>query len=150
MFVSTPVSVRGMWARRELLWLWVAVVAALVAALSLLAPWARSGQVDRSMFELISSARALDLLSGFEVVLVGAAVVGVTVSASAGLLAASWDRPRMAALSLVASGPILIVASVVVSRTPLRLAWGAIGGSTAGAIASICAMMLLFEATTET
>lgn len=122
-----------------------ALVSGLLSALSLLAPWARSGRVDRSMFGLISSASALDLLSGFAEVVVVVAVVAVAILVSLALVATAWSHHRLAVVALLGPGPILVVAAVVVAGTPLRLRWGAAAGSTLGVIGSICASMILLS-----
>ncbi len=145
MIAPTAVSVAQMSGPRWRVLLGTALVSGLLSALSLLAPWARSGRVDRSLFGLIASASALDLLSGFAEVVAVVAVVAVAALVSVALVATAWSRHRIAAVALLGPGPILLVAAVVVARTPLALRWGAVAGSTMGMVGSICVIMILLS-----
>jgi len=122
-----------------------ALVSGLLAALSMVVPWARSGRVDRSMFQLISAASALDLLTGVEKLLVLAAAMAVTTSVAVALIAVAWSRFHLAAIALLVPGPIMLVAVVVVARTPLTLGWGAIAGSVAAVFGSLSAILVLLN-----
>lgn len=137
------VSVAGMSANRSAWLMGIALISGVLGAVSMVGPWAASGRVDRSMFELISSASALDLLTGFEKGVVLAAVLVVTTSVAVALIAAAWSRRRAAAIALVGPGPILLASALVVARSPLALAWGAVAGSAAGIAGSISAIIVL-------
>jgi len=143
LFVLSAVSVSEMPVFSNAVLVRVSLGMSTLSGMLLLAPWARSGRTGRSMFALISSASALDLISGVEKAIVVMAVVAVLVAVGTALVAAAWSRPRLAAVALVAPGPILVVAAMIISKASLSLDWGAFAGSTAGVIGSICATMSL-------
>ncbi len=143
MFVLAAVSVVWMVVVSKVALLRLGLGLSTLSALLLLAPWAGSGMTDRSMFALISSASALDLLSSFEEAVVVFAVISVVIAAGIALVAAAWSRYTLTAGALLVPGPILLAATVVIAQTRLSLRWGAVASSTAGITGSICASMIL-------
>ena len=124
---------------------WIAVGAGLITVGALLAPWARSGRVDRSSIELLASASALDLLSGTErVVLVGSWFL-VTATVAGALVAVAWGRRRLAASLVVPLGPVMVLAAVAVASSPFSLRWGAPMGSVSGLTATVAGALVLMD-----
>ena len=119
------------------------LAAALVAVAAMLAPWAGSGRVDRSIFGTLSSASALDLLSMWQKVVVSTALILVVVAVSAAVVATAWGRSLLASVALVGTGPILLVAAAVVGSSPLALQWGGYVSGGAGTVASTCATIVV-------
>ena len=119
--------------RRE----WVVASIGVVAAFSLLLPWARSGDRTRSTVELMASATALDLVTGWQRVAMFVGWLVVVIAAAAGLALVAWDRPRLGAMATAWVGPALALAVAAVVASPLGLAWGGWLGSGLGATASI-------------
>lgn len=122
---------------------WTVVAVALAAAFGLLLPWAQSGTRSRSSIELLRSAGALDLFSTGERWLLVVAWFSVVAAAAAGLVAVSWHRVDLAATIIAIIGPVLVVAVLIVRRSPLTVEWGAYLSSGLGVVASIGSGMLL-------
>ena len=119
--------------RRE----WGVAIIGVVAALSLLLPWARTGSRSRSSIDLMSSATALDIVSGWQRLAMFVGWFGVVAAAAAGLLLVARDRPRLGVRMGLVVGPALGVAVAAVVASPFQLAWGAWFASGLGATASI-------------
>ncbi len=115
----------------------------MVAVASMLAPWAASGRVNRSIFGVLSSASALDLLSGVQKTVVAAALVLMIVAVAVAVVAMAWQRPVVASAALVGTGPILLAAAAAVEASPLVLKWGGYFSGGAGIMASICAAIVV-------
>ena len=107
------------------------------AACGLLLPWVTTGGRSRSTVELMSSASALDLLDGWTRILVVGGWMLVVVGAALGLLGVAWERPGVARIGLLAVGPALVGAALLIAWSPLSIAWGAWVASGMGATASI-------------
>lgn len=122
---------------------WITAVAAVAATFGLLLPWAASGTRSRSSIELLRSANALDVFSTVERWVLLGAWLAVVLAAALGLVAIAWHRIDLGALALAAIGPALVVAVVVVRRSPLSPEWGAYTSSGLGMVASIGSGMLL-------
>ena len=125
----------------------ISLVCGLVAAGSLWLPWARSGTVDRDAFELVRSARSLDLATGWGAVL-AAGVVLVPAFAVAAVLvrlvaADRWRGLAGPVMSAVAGGIVLGFAGVV-HRSPLGPRAGAWLGALAGALAIIATVLAVY------
>ena len=118
-------------------------VFAVAAAFGLLLPWAESGTRSRSSIELLRSAAALDLFSTIQQWLLVGAWFAVVVLVAVGLLAVAWQRIDLGALAFSVVGPALVVAVLVVRRSPLTADWGAYAASGLGVVASIGSGMLL-------
>jgi hypothetical protein len=123
----------------------VALAAGLLAAGSLWLPWARSGTVDRDAFELVRSARALDVATGWREVL-ATFVVLVPAIALAAVLArfvapGRWRGVVAPALAAVAGGIVLAFAGIV-DRSPLGARAGALVGAVAGASAILATVVV--------
>lgn len=121
-------------------------VAAGAAAVSLLAPWVRSGRVDRSTIELLESASALDVLDGRAEIGALAAWYIVPVLAAGAAVSAGWHRKRLTAAFALPMGPLMLFAWWAVASSPLDTRWGAALGGLLGACASVLATLLLIEA----
>ncbi len=124
---------------------WMPASVAVIAAVSLLAPWARSGRVDRSTIELLSTAGALDLLVGWAEVATLVSWYLVPVLAAAAALAAGWHRKRLTGGFVLPIGPLMGLAWFAVLRSPLESRWGAGLGVAAGLIATTLAGLLLMR-----
>ncbi len=124
---------------------WVGVGAGLAAAVGLLAPWARSGSVDRSSVDLLRSAGILDVISGWQRPATILAWYLVVLLAAAALVAAAWGRTRLSALVLFPVGPALLVALVIVVRSPLPVRWGAVMSTGFGLTATTAAGLILMR-----
>ena len=124
---------------------WGGAAAGLAAALTLLAPWARSGTTDHSSIDLLDSAGALDVISGWQRPAALLAWYLVVVSAATALLAVAWGRTTVGALALLPMGPIMTVAAVIVGRSSLPLRWGALAGVIAGLTATTVALLILMR-----
>ena len=122
---------------------WMVTAAAVAAVFGLLLPWAASGTRSRSSIELLSSANALDVLSALERWALLGVWFGVVVAVAVGLVAVAWHRIDLGALAFAAVGPALVVAVVIVCRSPLSPEWGAYTSSGLGLVASIGSGMLL-------
>ena len=116
---------------------------AVAAAFGLLLPWAESGTRSRSSLELLRSTAALDLFSTAERWLLVAAWFAVVAVAAAGLVAVAWHRVELGAVAFGVIGPALVVALLIVRRSPLGIDWGAYAASGLGVVASIGSGMLL-------
>ncbi|MEM9467090.1 MAG: hypothetical protein AAGA90_17085 [Actinomycetota bacterium] len=119
--------------RRE----WAVAAIGVGAALSLLLPWARTGTRTRSSLDLMSSANALDLVTGWQRIAVFAGWFGVVAGAAAGLVLVAWDRPLPGAVATASVGPAIALAVAAVAASPFALVWGAWLASGLGATASI-------------
>jgi len=119
-----------------------ALALGVLAVISLLAPWGASGRVDRSLFGLVASASALDVLSGFNKFLVVAALVFVVFAVAVGIVGAAWQRMSLVASAMVGLGPVLLAAAITVGRSPISLRWGAIFSAVAGMGASACVIIV--------
>lgn len=122
---------------------WIVAATAVAAAFGLLLPWAESGSRSRSSIELLRSAAALDLFSTVERWLLVVAWFAVVALAAAGLIAVAWHRIELGAVTFGVIGPALVIAVVVVCRSPLGVDWGAYASSGLGVVASIGSGMLL-------
>lgn len=122
---------------------WVPALVAVAAAVSLLAPWARSGRADRSSIELLATAGALDVLSTPQRVLAITGWYLVVAGAAASLIAAAWDRRSAAAALALPAGPALLIAWVIVGRSPLGVRWGAPLGAALGVTATMAGVLVL-------
>ena len=122
---------------------WIVAATAVTAAFGLLLPWAESGSRSRSSIELLRSAAALDLFSTVERWLLVLAWFAVVALAAAGLIAVAWHRIELGAVAFGVIGPALVIAVVVVRRSPLGVDWGAYASSGLGVVASIGSGMLL-------
>ena len=122
---------------------WIVAATAVAAAFGLLLPWAESGSRSRSSIELLRSAAALDLFSTVERWLLVLAWFAVVALAAAGLIAVAWHRIELGAVAFGVIGPALVIAVVVVRRSPLGVDWGAYASSGLGVVASIGSGMLL-------
>ena len=118
-------------------------VSAGLAALSLLLPWSESGGNDRNSIQLVRSAGVVDAISdSTRWLLVGAWGV-VVVLAAGSIVAMAWGRVRLTALLGTPLGLAMIVAAVIVERSPLPLRWGAIVGCGAGLVAAVRSGVIL-------
>ncbi len=115
----------------------------MLAALTLLAPWAGSGDTDRSSIQLLRSAGVLEVISGWQRPAAVLAWYLVVVLAAAALVAVAWGRPIVAGWALLPIGPAMLVAAVIVTRSALPVRWGAIVGVSAGLIATAGAVLIL-------
>jgi len=121
-----------------------AAVAAAAGAVGLLfAPWGRSGEVGRSSIQLLRSATVLDVLSDMERIALLLLWLAVIVAVAGALVASSWGRPRLVAGLLIPLGPALVFAALVVTRSPLRVQWGAGASATLGLTASALGGLIL-------
>ncbi len=124
------------------------MVAGLAAALSLVAPWARSGTRDQSSVDLLRSAGVLDVITGWQRSATVATWYGVVVLVAISLVALAWGRSTLSAAVLVPVGPAVFFAAVIVSRSPLPLRWGAVAGSLCGLTATASAILILMRVQT--
>jgi hypothetical protein len=124
---------------------WMPASIAVFAAVSLLAPWARSGRVDRSTIELLSTAGALDLLAGWAEVVALVSWYLVPLLAAGAAVAAGWQRQRLTAGFVLPIGPLMGLAWLAVLRSPLETRWGAGLGVASGLMASTLAGLLLMR-----
>ena len=119
--------------------------AAAASVLCLLAPWVRSGQVDRSTIDLLASASALDLLDGRNEFAALAAWYSLPVLAAGAVIAAGWHRRRLTAGFSLPIGPLMLLALWAVAASPFTTRWGAWLGALLGLLASFLASWLLIE-----
>jgi len=122
---------------------WLPAVAAVASVLCLLAPWVRSGRVDRSTIELLSSASALDLWTGREEVIALSAWYVLPVLAAVSVLAAGWRRNRFSAWCAMPIGPLMAAAWAAVAWSPFEVRWGGWAGMILGLMTSLFASLLL-------
>ena len=122
---------------------------AVLAAFGLLLPWARTGDRNRSSIDLLSSAGALDVVTGwpFAALLIG--WFSVVVAAALALVLVAWGRTMVGVSVAGLVGPGVIVALVAVSVSPLALAWGAWIASGLGVGASIGSGLLVLSRVAE-
>ena len=115
------------------------------AVLCLLAPWMRSGSVDRSSIEVLSSASALQVLGGTREWLVLAAWVALPIAAALVLVAAAWGSVRLSSVAALPIGPSMVVALVAVQSSPFDVLWGAWLGASLGLTATVLASLILID-----
>ncbi|MEZ5245916.1 MAG: hypothetical protein R2707_12530 [Acidimicrobiales bacterium] len=120
-------------------------LAGVASVLCLLAPWARSGRVDRSTIDLLSSASALALWDGGEEYLALASWYLLPLLAAGAIVAAAWGRSRFSARCVVPIGPLMALAWLAVVRSPFDARWGALLGTVLGLIATVLAGLLLMR-----
>ncbi len=126
---------------------WLPAGAGVGAVLCLLAPWVRSGTIDRSTVALLSSASALEIWDGrTEAIALGAWFLLPVLAASA-VIAAGWERPRFSAWSVLPIGPLMVIAWLAVARSPFDARWGAWLGTASGLTATTLAGFLLIRRT---
>ena len=118
---------------------------AVASVLCLLAPWVRSGQVDRSTVELLSSASALDLWDGREEYLALGSWFLLPLLAAGGALGAGWQRPVFSAGCVLPIGPLMALAWLAVVWSPFEARWGAFSGTGLGLTATVLAGLLLIQ-----
>lgn len=121
---------------------------AVVSVLCLLGPWLRSGQVDRSTVELLSSASALELWTGREEWLALGAWYLLPVLAAGAVVGAGWGRRVFSAACAVPIGPLMALAWLAVVWSPFDVRWGALAGTASGLGASALAGLLLIQGST--
>jgi len=121
----------------------VSLGAGMVAVAAMLGPWAGSGRVNRSIFGVVSSASALDLLSGVQKLVVLVSLVLVALAVAIAVVGTAWDRPLVASVALMTTGPILSAAGVAIGASPLALQWAGYLSGGAGIVASICAAIVV-------
>jgi hypothetical protein len=119
--------------------------AAAASVLCLLAPWVRSGRVDRSTIDLLSSASALALWDGREEYLALGSWYLLPLLAAGAIVAAGWGRPRFSAACVLPIGPLMALAWLAVVRSPFDARWGALLGTVLGLIATVLAGLLLMR-----
>ena len=124
---------------------WLPAAVGVVAVLCLLAPWARSGRVDRSTIELLSSASALARWDGNDERLALAAWFLLPVLAAAAAVGAGWGTPRFSAACVLPIGPLMAMAWLAVVRSPFDARWGALAGTVTGLTATVLAALLLIR-----
>ena len=122
---------------------------AVLAAFGLLLPWARSGGRSRSSIELVSTAGALDVVTGWPFAALVIGWFSVVVAAAVALVLVAWGRPVAGASAAAVVGPGMIAALVAVSASPLPLAWGAWIASGFGVGASIGSGLLVLTRVSE-
>ncbi|MEQ8842435.1 MAG: hypothetical protein RIB98_15740 [Acidimicrobiales bacterium] len=120
-----------------------------LAVLCLLAPWVRSGSVDRSTIDLLSSASALELWDGRDEAIALGAWFLLPVLAAAAALAAAWGHRRFSAWCVVPIGPLMAMAWLAVVWSPFDARWGAWLGTMTGTAATTLAGSLLFTRSTQ-
>jgi len=120
-------------------------VAAVASVLCLLAPWVRSGHVDRSTIDLLSSASALQLWDGRQEFIALSAWYVLPVLAAASVLLAGWRRIRFSAGFALPIGPLMVAAWAAVLWSPFALRWGAWLGMVLGLTTSFFATLLLIQ-----
>lgn len=98
-------------------------------------PWLRSGQRDRSGFELIDAARTLNALDSTTHRLLALGLYLVPLAAALCWLAVLLDRPRFAGGIAVALGLLSLLAALSIERAPLP----ALTGVRATLVASVVA-----------
>lgn len=124
---------------------WLPAATAVVTVACLLAPWVRSGQVDRSTVDLLSSASALDLWDGREEILALAAWYLLPLLAAGAAVGAGWGRRAFSAGCVLPIGPLMALAWLAVVLSPFEARWGAAVGTILGLTASLLAGLLLIS-----
>lgn len=124
-------------------------VAAVLAIVGLLLPWAGSGTRARSTIELLAVAGALELIEPWQRVLLLGIWMAVVVSAAVGLCLITSGRMGAGASCLVPIGPVLAIALVVIARSSLTLEWGAVMATGWGVVASVGGLAVLGNVRTE-
>jgi len=115
----------------------------MVAVAAMLGPWAGSGRVNRSIFGVVSSASALDLLSGAQKLVVLVSLLLVIGAVAIAVIGMAWERPLVASVALMGTGPVLSAAGVAIGVSPLVLRWAGYLSGGAGIVASICATIVV-------
>ena len=101
-----------------------AVGATAVLAVTAFLPWTRSGQVSRSGWSTVSSARKLGVVDSLPAELVVSAFYLVPAFACLALVVHVLDRHRAAAAIAAAAAVATVVIAVAVIRSPLGVRWG--------------------------
>lgn len=125
---------------------WLPAATGVVAVLCLLAPWARSGRVDRSTIELLSSASALALWDGNDERLALAAWFLLPLLAAASAVAWGFGSVRFSAVCVLPIGPLMATAWLAVVLSPFDARWGAWLGTVLGLAATFLAGQRLRQA----
>lgn len=126
---------------------WLPASAAVASVVCLLAPWLRSGRVERSTVGLLSSASALEVWTGREEVLALAAWYSLPLLAAAAVVGAGWQRPTFSAACVLPIGPLMAMAWLAVVWSPFEARWGAAAGTLLGLMASLLGGLLLMSKT---
>ena len=100
------------------------VAATAVLAATAFLPWTRSGQVDRSGWSIVSSARRLGVVDSAGAELVVNAFYLVPALAFVAFVAYLLDRHRWVAAVAVVAVVATVVVAVAVIRSPLGARWG--------------------------
>lgn len=126
-----------------------AISASCLGLVSLLAPWVRVGAAGKSTIELIATAGALDVLTGWVKVIVVVVWASAPVLGGIALLVFASGRNRMGAVLLLVVGLLLALpAALLVTTFRQGLAWGALAGGLCGVL-SIGASLGLIYSTTQ-
>lgn len=123
--------------------IWMPATASVAAVSCLLAPWVRSGRVDRSTIDLLSSASALDVWDGREEMLALGAWYLLPLLAAGAVIGAGWHRPGFSAACALPIGPVMALAWLAVVWSPFDARWGAPLGTALGLTASSLAGLVL-------
>jgi hypothetical protein len=118
----------------------VTVAAALVVVMAAFLPWGRSGEADRSSFELVQAADRLGVLTGRTRHL---AVAWYLLPALVALLwiAATLRRPVAVAALGLAAGGLAVAGAAVVLASPLKIGPGVPIAGAAG-VAAVAGALL--------
>jgi hypothetical protein len=122
---------------------WMPATAAVASVLCLVAPWVRTGRVDRSTIDLLSSASALDVLEGRNEVIALSAWYLLPLLAAGAAVSAGWQRRRLTAGFALPIGPLMILAWWAVAMSPFDTRWGSWLGATVGLTATLLAALVL-------
>ncbi|MCP3934982.1 MAG: hypothetical protein GY708_06375 [Actinomycetia bacterium] len=123
---------------------WAVVAVGLSAVASLAFPWHSLLGKSRSTVELMGSASALDVLSGFDKAAVIAAWLAVPLLTAVALLAAAARRSVVVGLAMLPLGPLMVGAVALVSvRVPGDVVWGAWTAMAIGLAATTSASWLV-------
>ena len=125
--------------------IWLPATAAVASVSCLLAPWVRSGRVDRSTIDLLSSASALDVWDGREEMIALSAWYLLPLLAAGATIGAGWHRRRFSAACALPIGPLMALAWLAVVWSPFDARWGAPLGTALGLTASILAGLVLIR-----
>ncbi len=125
----------------------VALVSVFVAAASLVLPWLAIGTAPgRSSIDLIASANALDVVGGATLALIIGTWLAIPVAAAVALLLGALGRPKAAAaVVLVVSACIGLVAAAIAATDAVALAWGGALGGIAAALGGGSAVGALLD-----
>ena len=120
----------------------LSVGGAIGVAVAAFLPWGYSGKASRSGFALARTADRLGLLDAPHLRAMVATLAFLPLLAAGAWTAAVLGRPAWVATLSAAAGAMALTAAVVVSRTPLRPAFGLWSGAVAGATAVLGAGLL--------